>query len=60
LSDVLFGLSVEELGRLETLELFDEWEELVLKSSHYFLLTATRGTCSSLLTVQVGRVVDDR
>jgi hypothetical protein len=49
LSNVFFELERDELDRLKALELFDEWEELVLKSSHYFVLTATRGSCSFLL-----------
>jgi hypothetical protein len=50
LSDVLFDpAAVEKRRRLATLEPFDEWEEVALKASHYFLLTATRGTVGQLL-----------
>jgi hypothetical protein len=49
LSNVFFELERDELDRLKALELFDEWEELVLKSSHYFVLTAAKGSCSFLL-----------
>ena len=37
-----------EARRLETLEMFDEYEEWILKCIHYFVLIATQGTCSSL------------
>lgn len=36
-----------EARRLETLEMFDEYEEWILKCIHYFVITATQGTCSS-------------
>ena len=42
LSDVFFNLSGEERRRVETLEMFDEYEEFFLKCSHYFVLVATK------------------
>ena len=56
MSDILFDpAAVTERRRLAALELFDEWEEVALKASHYFLLTATRGSLgNSLLLLQPG------
>ena len=36
---------------MNQLEPFDEYEEWVLKCSHYILLTAARGDCESLLSI---------
>ncbi len=38
-------ISPGELKRVESLEPFDEYEEFLLKCSHYFMLIATKGSC---------------
>ena len=42
LSEVYYNLSVEERSRLQALEMFDEFEEFMLKANHYFVLVATK------------------
>ena len=39
---------IEEIQRLLSLEMFDEFEELHLKCAHYMLLCAFNGTCCTL------------
>ena len=41
-------LPKEEIQRLLSLEMFDEFEELHLKCAHYMLLCAFNGTCCPL------------
>ena len=40
-----------ERSRIELLDLFDEFEEWHLKCSHYSLITATKGSCTTLKNV---------
>ena len=42
-------LPAQELARIERLEPFDEYEELHLKCSHYFILAAANGDCTHLI-----------
>jgi len=46
LSEVYYNLSEEERSRLQALEMFDEFEEFMLKANHYFVLVATKGSCN--------------
>ena len=41
-------LPAEEKQRIDNLELFDEYEEWQLKCSHYSILCAFNGLCTSL------------
>uniref|UniRef100_A0A7N6B3Z6 tRNA wybutosine-synthesizing protein 4 n=1 Tax=Anabas testudineus TaxID=64144 RepID=A0A7N6B3Z6_ANATE len=57
MNDFYLGLiPEEERCRVENLEPFDEYEEWHQKCSHYFILTASRGSCvaRSLLTHRPG------
>ena len=42
LANVFYNLPIEERERIEKLEMFDEYEEFILKCCHYFVLVATK------------------
>ena len=44
-------LPLKEKQRVNTLEMFDEYEEWHCKCNHYMLLYAFQGTCSALSSV---------
>ena len=44
LTDVFRNLPREEIERLRKIEMFDEFEEFILKSSHYLVICATKGS----------------
>ena len=49
MNDFYMSLSPAERSRVESLELFDEFEEWHLKCSHYIILCATTGQSSSYI-----------
>ena len=50
LAQVLLEIvSTEDLQELRKLELFDEYEELVLKSSHYIVVYSSKGNLNAML-----------
>ena len=48
MNDFYRSLPLMERERVENLEIFDEYEELELKCSHYRLVCAACGTCSKV------------
>jgi len=49
LTDVYNCLPGEEKRRIKDIELFDEFEEFILKSSHYLVVCSANGVCCPLL-----------
>lgn len=48
LTSIFLNMDTKEVERIKSLDQFDEFEEFLLKCSHYFMLVATKGSCDIL------------